>query len=111
MFQNLVVQHEVIEIDLVELRKRIVQQTAAFLRAFGCEEVGFGDTTGMANPRQVDGFYAGLPALHAVVNIAGGFAYAPIADSPPAIRLAMISRPMPVRSRSTGRPGRETAAK
>ena len=24
----------------------------------GCEEVGFGDTTGMANPRQVSGFYA-----------------------------------------------------
>jgi hydroxymethylglutaryl-CoA lyase len=24
----------------------------------GCEEIGFGDTTGMANPRQVDGFFA-----------------------------------------------------
>lgn len=30
----------------------------------------------------VAGFFAGLPALHAVVNIAGGFAWAPIADSP-----------------------------
>ena len=27
-------------------------------RAAGCEEIGFGDTTGMANPRQVGGFYA-----------------------------------------------------
>jgi hydroxymethylglutaryl-CoA lyase len=26
--------------------------------AAGCEEVGFGDTTGMANPRQVHGFFA-----------------------------------------------------
>ena len=28
------------------------------LAAAGCDEVGFGDTTGMANPRQVSGFYA-----------------------------------------------------
>ncbi len=28
------------------------------LAAAGCEEVGFGDTTGMANPRQVEGFFA-----------------------------------------------------
>ena len=28
------------------------------LRAAGCEEVGFGDTTGMANPRQVHEFFA-----------------------------------------------------
>ena len=27
------------------------------LAAAGCEEVGFGDTTGMANPRQVHGFF------------------------------------------------------
>ena len=26
----------------------------------GCEEIGFGDTTGMANPLQVDGFFTGL---------------------------------------------------
>ncbi len=36
----------------------------------------------LANEASVEGFYAKLPALHAVVNIAGGFAYAPIADSP-----------------------------
>jgi hydroxymethylglutaryl-CoA lyase len=28
------------------------------LRDFGCEEVAFGDTTGMANPRQADEFFA-----------------------------------------------------
>jgi len=28
------------------------------LAAAGCEEIGFGDTTGMANPRQVGGFFA-----------------------------------------------------
>jgi len=36
----------------------------------------------LASEASVDGFYASLPPLHAVVNIAGGFAYAPIADSP-----------------------------
>jgi hydroxymethylglutaryl-CoA lyase len=27
------------------------------LAGFGCEEISFGDTTGMANPRQVDEFF------------------------------------------------------
>ena len=35
----------------------------------------------LSNEDSVEGFYARLPPLHAVVNIAGGFAYAPIADS------------------------------
>ncbi len=35
-----------------------VLEIAERLRAAGCEEIGFGDTTGMANPRQVDAFYA-----------------------------------------------------
>lgn len=35
-----------------------VFEIAARLAAAGCEEVGFGDTTGMANPRQVDEFFA-----------------------------------------------------
>jgi hydroxymethylglutaryl-CoA lyase len=35
-----------------------VFEIAVRLQSFGCEEIGFGDTTGMANPRQVDGFYA-----------------------------------------------------
>jgi len=34
-----------------------VMEIAERLRAFGCEEVGFGDTTGMANPRQVGEFF------------------------------------------------------
>jgi NAD(P)-dependent dehydrogenase (short-subunit alcohol dehydrogenase family) len=36
----------------------------------------------LSNEASVDGFYAKLPPLHAVVNIAGGFAWAPIAESP-----------------------------
>jgi hydroxymethylglutaryl-CoA lyase len=35
-----------------------VLEIAERLAAAGCEEVGFGDTTGMANPRQVREFYA-----------------------------------------------------
>jgi hydroxymethylglutaryl-CoA lyase len=35
-----------------------VLEIAAKLAAFGCEEVAFGDTTGMANPRQVSEFFA-----------------------------------------------------
>jgi hydroxymethylglutaryl-CoA lyase len=35
-----------------------VFEIAERLRAAGCEEVGFGDTTGMANPRQVHQFFA-----------------------------------------------------
>jgi len=35
----------------------------------------------LADEASVRGFYSKLPPLHAVVNIAGGFAYAPIADS------------------------------
>ena len=35
-----------------------VLEIAARLREAGCEEIGFGDTTGMANPRQVADFYA-----------------------------------------------------
>ncbi len=41
-----------------EVPQARVFEIAERLRAFGCEEIGFGDTTGMANPRQVDGFYA-----------------------------------------------------
>jgi hydroxymethylglutaryl-CoA lyase len=35
-----------------------VLEIAERLAAAGCEEVGFGDTTGMANPRQVGEFFA-----------------------------------------------------
>ncbi len=34
-----------------------VIEIARRLSQFGCEEIGFGDTTGMANPRQVRGFF------------------------------------------------------
>jgi hydroxymethylglutaryl-CoA lyase len=36
-----------------------VFEIAERLAGAGCAEVGFGDTTGMANPRQVRGFFAG----------------------------------------------------
>jgi hydroxymethylglutaryl-CoA lyase len=35
-----------------------VFEIAERLASFGCEEIAFGDTTGMANPRQVGGFFA-----------------------------------------------------
>ena len=35
-----------------------VFEIAERLQAFGCEEIAFGDTTGMANPRQVGAFFA-----------------------------------------------------
>jgi hydroxymethylglutaryl-CoA lyase len=35
-----------------------VFEIADRLRSFGCEEIAFGDTTGMANPRQVSEFFA-----------------------------------------------------
>ena len=41
-----------------EVPRARVFEIAEQLRDFGCAEIGFGDTTGMANPRQVDVFYA-----------------------------------------------------
>ena len=35
-----------------------VFEIAERLEGFGCEEIAFGDTTGMANPRQVGEFFA-----------------------------------------------------
>ena len=43
------------------------------LAAAGCEEVGFGDTTGMANPRQVSAFYAEATARLAGVELTAHF--------------------------------------
>lgn len=45
----------------------------------------------LSSETSVDAFYAGLPGLHAVINIAGGFAWAPIADSPAAVLLQQVS--------------------
>jgi hydroxymethylglutaryl-CoA lyase len=39
-----------------------VLDIAARLRDAGAQEIGFGDTTGMANPRQVREFFAAAPA-------------------------------------------------
>ncbi len=41
-----------------EVPRERVLQLAERLAAAGCSEVGFGDTTGMANPRQVGAFFA-----------------------------------------------------
>jgi hydroxymethylglutaryl-CoA lyase len=40
-----------------EVQPDRVFEIAEKLAAFGCEEIGFGDTTGMANPRQVGEFF------------------------------------------------------
>jgi hydroxymethylglutaryl-CoA lyase len=40
-----------------EVRPERVFEIAERLAAAGCEEIGFGDTTGMANPRQVEEFF------------------------------------------------------
>jgi NAD(P)-dependent dehydrogenase (short-subunit alcohol dehydrogenase family) len=50
--------------------------TASLRQGFGHHGIDLSDEASVA------GFYATLPPLHAVVNIAGGFAWAPIADSP-----------------------------
>jgi hydroxymethylglutaryl-CoA lyase len=41
-----------------EVPRDRVFEIAGRLRGFGCEEIAFGDTTGMANPRQVAEFFA-----------------------------------------------------
>jgi len=43
------------------------------LAAAGCEEVGFGDTTGMANPRQVSEFFAAVRPRLAGVELTAHF--------------------------------------
>ena len=54
---------------------------------------GVSVTTGidLSNETAVAGFYARLPPIHAVVNIAGGFAWAPIADSPAKVLQQQLS--------------------
>jgi len=54
---------------------------------------GVSVTTGidLSNEESVAGFYARLPPIHAVVNIAGGFAWAPIADSPAKVLQQQLS--------------------
>jgi hydroxymethylglutaryl-CoA lyase len=50
-----------------------VFEIAARLAEFGCEEVGFGDTTGMANPRQVGEFFAAARQRLAGVELTAHF--------------------------------------
>jgi hydroxymethylglutaryl-CoA lyase len=50
-----------------------VLEIASALAGFGCEEVGFGDTTGMANPRQVRAFFERARAELAGVELTAHF--------------------------------------
>ena len=59
--------------------------------AAGQQQISIATNIDLADEASVDGFYAKLPPLHAVVNIAGGFAYAPIADSPAKVLQQQIS--------------------
>ncbi len=45
----------------------------------------------LSDEASVAAFYAALPPLHGVVNIAGGFAWAPIADSPAKVLQQQLS--------------------
>ena len=55
------------------------------------KQVSISPSIDLSDEASVDGFYGKLPPLHAVVNIAGGFAYAPIADSPAKVLQQQIS--------------------
>jgi hydroxymethylglutaryl-CoA lyase len=50
-----------------------VFEIAEKLAGFGCEEVGFGDTTGMANPRQVGEFFEAARARFPSVELTAHF--------------------------------------
>lgn len=50
-----------------------VFEIAERLAAAGCEEIGFGDTTGMANPRQVGGFFAAARERLGAVELTAHF--------------------------------------
>jgi hydroxymethylglutaryl-CoA lyase len=56
-----------------EVPPQRVLEIAARLAAAGCAEVGFGDTTGMANPRQVAEFFAAARERLAGVELTAHF--------------------------------------
>jgi hydroxymethylglutaryl-CoA lyase len=56
-----------------EVPEQRVFEIAERLAAAGCAEIGFGDTTGMANPRQVDGFFADARARLTGVELTAHF--------------------------------------
>lgn len=55
------------------------------------KQVSISANIDLSDESSVDGFYGKLPPLHAVVNIAGGFAYAAIADSPAKVLQQQLS--------------------
>src|SRR5262245_23179664 len=57
-------------------------ETTVPAERFPRERVAVSTNIDLSDEASVAGFYASLPPLRAVVNIAGGFAWAPIADSP-----------------------------
>jgi hydroxymethylglutaryl-CoA lyase len=56
-----------------EVPEERVFEIAERLAGAGCAEIGFGDTTGMANPRQVSGFFADARARLADVELTAHF--------------------------------------
>ncbi|HEX3735891.1 MAG TPA: hydroxymethylglutaryl-CoA lyase [Solirubrobacterales bacterium] len=56
-----------------EVEPQRVFEIAERLAAAGCAEVGFGDTTGMANPRQVGEFFAAARERLAAVELTAHF--------------------------------------
>jgi hydroxymethylglutaryl-CoA lyase len=56
-----------------EVPQERVFEIAERLAAAGCAEIGFGDTTGMANPRQVHGFFAAARERLADVELTAHF--------------------------------------
>jgi NAD(P)-dependent dehydrogenase (short-subunit alcohol dehydrogenase family) len=57
-------------------------ETAVPADRFPKDKVSVTTSIDLSDESAVSGFYTKLPAIDAVVNIAGGFAWAPIADSP-----------------------------
>jgi len=57
-------------------------ETAVPSDRFPKDKVSVTTSIDLSDEPAVSGFYAKLPPIHAVVNIAGGFAWAPISDSP-----------------------------
>jgi hydroxymethylglutaryl-CoA lyase len=56
-----------------EVPRDRVFRIAELLIEAGCEEIGFGDTTGMANPRQVGAFFAAARERLATVELTAHF--------------------------------------
>jgi NAD(P)-dependent dehydrogenase (short-subunit alcohol dehydrogenase family) len=68
-----------------------IEKVAPPVRFADASKVNIATSIDLSNEASVAGFYDKLPGLHAVVNIAGGFAWAPIADSTPQVMQQQIS--------------------